>query len=81
MRWHQTVPPILRREFVVALEDIGLEYSVRRGAIRAPLTAPNVLDRDFSAEAPNSKWVADITYRVAAGPLQVHPLPQLVLPP
>jgi len=23
--------------------------------------APNVLDRDFSASAPNTKWVADIT--------------------
>jgi putative transposase len=24
--------------------------------------APNVLDRDFTAEAPNQKWVTDITY-------------------
>lgn len=24
--------------------------------------APNVLDRDFTAAAPNTKWVADITY-------------------
>ena len=24
--------------------------------------APNVLDRDFSADAPNQKWVTDITY-------------------
>lgn len=24
--------------------------------------APNVLDRDFTAEAPNQKWVGDITY-------------------
>ena len=24
--------------------------------------APNVLDRDFTAEAPNRKWVTDITY-------------------
>ena len=23
---------------------------------------PNVLDRDFTASAPNRKWVADITY-------------------
>lgn len=24
--------------------------------------APNVLDRDFAAKAPNQKWVADFTY-------------------
>jgi putative transposase len=24
--------------------------------------APNVLDRQFTAEAPNQKWVADFTY-------------------
>lgn len=26
------------------------------------MTAPNVLDRDFTAAAPNQKWVADFTY-------------------
>lgn len=26
------------------------------------VTAENVLDRQFSAEAPNQKWVADFTY-------------------
>jgi putative transposase len=24
--------------------------------------APNVLNRDFAADAPNRKWVTDITY-------------------
>jgi transposase InsO family protein len=24
--------------------------------------APNVLQRDFKAEAPNQKWLADMTY-------------------
>lgn len=27
-----------------------------------PIVAPNVLDRQFSATAPNQKWVADFTY-------------------
>jgi putative transposase len=31
-----------------------------RGARRA--VAENVLDRQFQAEAPNQKWVADFTY-------------------
>ncbi len=26
------------------------------------MVAPNVLDRDFTAQAPNQKWVADFTY-------------------
>jgi transposase InsO family protein len=29
---------------------------------KADRAAPNILKRDFSADAPNEKWVADITY-------------------
>jgi len=29
---------------------------------KADRAAPNILKRDFSADAPNRKWVADITY-------------------
>jgi len=29
---------------------------------KADRAAPNILKRDFSADAPNNKWVADITY-------------------
>jgi putative transposase len=29
---------------------------------KADRAAPNILKRDFSAEAPNQKWLADITY-------------------
>jgi putative transposase len=28
----------------------------------ASVIAPNVLDQEFSAERPNSKWIADFTY-------------------
>jgi transposase InsO family protein len=31
----------------------------QRGPLKKP--APNVLNRDFAASAPNQKWVADIT--------------------
>jgi putative transposase len=30
-------------------------------------TAPNVLDRQFTAEQPNRKWIADFTYIWTAG--------------
>jgi putative transposase len=29
---------------------------------RSAVVAPNVLDRQFAAEAPNQKWIADFTY-------------------
>ena len=29
---------------------------------RSPAVAPNVLDRQFAAERPNRKWIADFTY-------------------
>ena len=30
--------------------------------LREPVAAPNLLDRAFSAERPNQKWIADFTY-------------------
>jgi putative transposase len=52
-----------------AMRDLGLKSCVSRGF--TPTTtqtdpskqpAPNTLARDFTAEAPNRKWVTDITY-------------------
>ena len=37
-------------------------YTVTTQADESKIPAPNLLDRDFSAEKPNRKWVADITY-------------------
>jgi putative transposase len=52
-----------------AMREIGLKSCVLRGftptTTRADPTkqpAPNTLDRDFTADAPNRKWVTDITY-------------------
>ncbi len=51
------------------MRDLGLSSRVRKGF--TPTTtksdptkrpAPNVLDRDFTADVPNRKWVTDITY-------------------
>ena len=52
----QGIRSIVRRRFKVRTTDSAHEH---------PL-APNVLDRDFFAEAPDRKWAADITY-VATG--------------
>lgn len=52
-----------------AMRDLGLNSRVTRGFTPtttrvdpAQAPAPNVLAQDFTAEAPNRKWVADITY-------------------
>lgn len=52
-----------------AMRELGLKSKVSKGftptTTKADPTrqpAPNTLDRDFTAEAPNRKWVTDITY-------------------
>ena len=54
------------------LRENGLYSRIRRKFVRttdsnhsAPI-ADNILNRDFSAERPNKKWVADITYIATA---------------
>ena len=41
-----------RRQFRVVTTDSKHQHSI----------APNVLERDFTASAPNQKWLADLTY-------------------
>ena len=58
-----------RNTVAAAMRRLGLASRVRK-AFRPTTTqadptkqpAPNELDRDFSADAPNRKWVTDITY-------------------
>jgi putative transposase len=52
-----------------AMQELGLRSRVSKKftptttkADPTKQAAPNVLDRDFLAEAPNRKWVTDITY-------------------
>ncbi len=41
----------------------------------AGTTAGNVLDRDFTAPAPNTKWVTDITeFRVGTSKIYLSPI-------
>jgi putative transposase len=58
-----------RNTVAQAMRELGLKSRVSRAftptttqvdPTRAP--APNTLDQDFTAEAPNRKWVTDITY-------------------
>jgi transposase InsO family protein len=58
-----------RRRVERLMREMGL--SARRGRRRAPRTtdsghglpvAPNLLDRDFTAERPDTVWLADISY-------------------
>ena len=62
-----------RNTVATAMREMGLKSRIRKSftptttqvdSSREP--APNRLDRDFMAEAPNRKWVTDITYLATA---------------
>jgi putative transposase len=62
-----------RNTVAAAMRELGLKSRVRKAF--TPTTtqvdpsrepAPNKLDRDFTAPAPNRKWVTDITYLATA---------------
>lgn len=49
------------------------KYNSYAGEI-VPAT-PNVIERDFTAEAPNEKWLTDITeFRIPAGKVYLSPI-------
>lgn len=48
------------------MSDMGMKSVVRRVRYRSyrgntGRTAPNIIDRDFTADAPNRKWATDVT--------------------
>lgn len=61
--------PVNHKRVACLMREHGLQ-STKRRRFRVTTTdsrhalpvAPNVLQRDFAASAPNSKWLADITY-------------------
>jgi putative transposase len=62
-----------RNTVATAMREMGLKSRIRKSftptttqvdPTREP--APNLLDRDFMATAPNRKWVTDITYLATA---------------
>jgi putative transposase len=73
LRKHDDMETACRNTVARAMREMGLKSRVSRRF--TPTTtqvdptkqpAPNTLDRDFHAEAPNRKWTTDITYLATA---------------
>lgn len=77
--WH-----VAKKTVLALMRQLGLVCRVRRrkryGAYRGEVgqTAPNLLNRAFSATAPNQKWVTDVT-EIAAPDGKVYLAPVLDL--
>ena len=54
------VARLMRQEGIQAI--VKRRYRPTLGDRSSPTAAANLLDRNFSASAPNQKWVSDITY-------------------
>jgi len=59
---------ISRKRVIRLMQGLGLRGKVRRSWVKTTDSrhnlpvAPNLLDRNFEASAPNQRWVGDITY-------------------
>ncbi|GAA4875230.1 hypothetical protein GCM10023333_05600 [Ferrimonas pelagia] len=56
----KTVADSMRRQGLVA--KAGKKFKVTTDSKHKLPVAPNLLEQDFEAEAPNQKWAGDITY-------------------
>lgn len=60
--------PVSRRRVDRLMRQLGVNGLVRGKGVRTTIPdrnaerAPDLLDRDFTAAAPNRRWVADFTY-------------------
>ena len=57
---HRRVGRLMRENSIVVIRT--RKYKVTTDSNHTLAVAPNLLDRDFSATAPNQKWAGDITY-------------------
>ena len=57
---HRRIGRLMRENGIVAIRT--RKYKVTTDSNHTLAVAPNLLDRDFSATAPNQKWAGDITY-------------------
>ena len=69
----EDLEPACRNTVAAAMRELGLKSRVCKRfkptttqADPSKRPAENILDRDFTAEAPNRKWVTDITYLATA---------------
>jgi transposase InsO family protein len=59
---------VSRKRVIRVMHEHGLRGRVRRAFVRTTDSehdqpvAPNLLDRDFTANQPNERWVGDVTY-------------------
>jgi len=64
------------------MHEEGLSCEIRKKRYRAfrgeeGVIAPNILKRDFFADAPNKKWVTDVTeFKVAGTKVYLSPMVQ-----
>ncbi|MFF0818749.1 IS3 family transposase [Rhodococcus sp. NPDC003318] len=75
---------VAKKTVLALMSELGLVCRVRRrrrynsyqGQLAA--LAPNLLDRDFTADAPNRKWVTDVTeFRIGEDKLYLSPIMDL----
>lgn len=57
-----TVAGLMREKNLQSKAQRRRSFTVTTDSNHAEPIVPNVLERNFAAEAPNAKWVADITY-------------------
>jgi transposase InsO family protein/transposase-like protein len=63
---------LMREENLVVVGRKRRKYNSYLGEISPPV--PNIIQRDFHAEAPNTKWLTDITeFRIPAGRVYLAP--------
>lgn len=70
---HDQLESACRNTVATAMRELGLKSRIAKAftptttqADPSKRPAPNTLDRDFRATAPNRKWVTDITYLLTA---------------
>jgi putative transposase len=63
----------MRDEGLVVVGQKKRKYSSYKGEISPPV--PNVIERDFHADAPNEKWLTDLTeFPIPAGKVYLSPM-------
>ena len=64
---------LMKQECPVAATSMRRRYGLYLGEISP--TPDNLLNRDFSADAPNEKWLTDITeFHIPAGKVYLSPM-------